>query len=240
MKYYIFGKHASLLALKNPRRDIIKTFCSKEIYEKYRPIINKYPYQILDSNSITNFMANLLGTNSVHQGIAIKVNSISYNNINNLKDNVSRIAILDQITDINNIGAILRSAAAFAIEAVIVSDNKSAKENGSMAKVASGGLEFVQLIRVVNLSSAIKYLKKQRFWIVGMDRTSDKTLNAVISSNDKIAIILGSESKGMRRLVKESCDFICKINMTSKIDSLNVSSAAAICFHELYNIQKYL
>ena len=106
MKYYIFGKHASLLALKNPRRDIIKTFCSKEIYEKYHPIINKYPYQILDSNSITNFMANLLGTNSVHQGIAIKVNSISYNNINNLKDNVSRIAILDQITDINNIGAI--------------------------------------------------------------------------------------------------------------------------------------
>ena len=142
MKYYIFGKHASLLALKNPRRDIIKTFCSKEIYEKYHPIINKYPYQILDSNSITNFMANLLGTNSVHQGIAIKVNSISYNNINNLKDNVSRIAILDQITDINNIGAILRSAAAFAIVAVIVSDNKSAKENGSMAKVASGGLEL--------------------------------------------------------------------------------------------------
>lgn len=234
MQHYIFGKHASLTALKNPRRNVIKIFCNKEIYEKYNFLINKHPYKILDTNSIASSMANLIGANAIHQGIAVKVDAISYNNIKDLKASASKVAILDQITDINNIGAILRSAAAFSIEAVIVAADKSAQENGAMAKVASGGLEFVQLIRVVNLNNAISYLKTQGFWVIGMDADASKTLNSIASSYDKIAIILGSESKGMRRLVKKNCDFICKINMTSKIDSLNVASTAAICFHELY------
>ena len=144
---------------------------------------------------------------------------------------IDRIVILDQITDPQNIGAIIRSAAAFGITKLILPANNSTDESASIAKAASGCLELVQVAKVANIKTAIETLKRQGFWIVGLDlEGKDNNLNS-LSEFNKIAIIIGSEAKGMRRLTNESCDFLIKIPISNKVESLNASNAASIIFH---------
>ena len=142
------------------------------------------------------------------------------------------LLILDQVTDPQNIGAIIRSCAAFETLGLVVQDKNSPLESGAMDKAAAGTIEFVPVARVTNLSRAIETLKDNGFWVMGMDGYADTTIDK-INKSGKIAIVMGSEGKGMRRLVQENCDSSVKLPISSNVESLNVSTAAAIALYEL-------
>jgi 23S rRNA (guanosine2251-2'-O)-methyltransferase len=229
--YYIFGKHAALAALNNDNRVVNNVLCTQEMFDAHSNVISKHPYKIT-TNSIIN---DTLAFKQIHQGIIVRVKSIFQSNISelDLENPKIKLAILDQITDPQNIGAIIRSAAAFNINTIIMPSDNTPDENATIAKTACGCLELVQIIKVTNLKSTMDYLKKQGFWIVGLDSSSNTIFNKQIVS-DRMAIVLGSEDTGPRRLTKEACDFLTKIPMSSEVESLNVSNAAAIVFYELY------
>lgn len=143
------------------------------------------------------------------------------------------VLLLDQVSDPHNVGAILRSAAAFDIGAVIATDRNSPQESGVMAKSASGALEIVPLVSVGNLVQAVELLKKSGYWIYGLDGEAKDSISGA-KFDAKTALVLGAEGKGLRRLTSEHCDFLVKIPMSNKMESLNVSNAAAVALYEVF------
>lgn len=226
--YLIYGKHATLAAINNPRRKIIEILCGPE-YAKILPKNVKFtPTTNLDLKTITY--------DAPHQGIAIKVEPIVLFNIPKAitENPESKIIILDQITDPQNLGAILRSAAAFGIDAVIYPKNGSVTENATVAKAASGALDLVPLIEVVNISTTLLELKKAGFWTIGLDGSAKQSLSSAKNLFDgKLAIVMGSEGAGIRPLVIKNCDMMVKLPIDSAMESLNVSNAAAIVMWEV-------
>lgn len=231
--YYMYGKHAVLAALANPKRSIENIFCTQEVFNNNQNLISKNKFQVVTNE----FFTKILGQNQPHQGIMAKLYSIFSNDFDDIdfQSKNSTIAILDQITDPQNIGAIIRSAAAFQINNIIMPNNNTPNENATIAKAASGTLELVKVIKVTNLRNTMESLKKKGFWIIGLDGKAENNFNKGLITN-KTAIVLGSEYTGLRRLTKETCDHLIKIPMSSTVESLNVSNAAAIIFSQLYNI----
>jgi 23S rRNA (guanosine2251-2'-O)-methyltransferase len=229
--YFIYGIHPSIAALNNKARKVKEIVCTTNIFEKHQSLIELHNFKVVESIKI----AEALPEGSVHQGIAVRVEYLPHYSIEDVnEDNPNiKVAILDQISDPHNIGAILRSAAAFNIEALILTDDNSPIENAIIAKTSSGALEVVKIIRLTNLAAGIKTLKKKGFWILGLDSNTEQTFTKEITEG-KIAIALGAEGKGLRRLTKENCDFLVKISMSEDAESLNVSNAAAIAFYEAY------
>jgi len=227
-QYYMYGKHPVLAALANKKRKIENILCTQDIFKIHRKLIESHKHDIVDKD----FLSKKLGVNAIHQGIAAIVEPIFLPNMHDIdlsKDKCT-IVILDQITDPQNIGSIIRSAASFGINAIIIPSDNTPNENASIAKAASGTLELIPIIKVVNLKNTMEYLKKQGFWIVGLDSGSEEFLTKELLVN-KVAIILGSEDAGLRRLTKETCDYLVKIPISKEVESLNVSNAASIAFY---------
>jgi len=174
---------------------------------------------------------------AVHQGLAAKVHPLPDRGIEDViaeaeGQSQAQVMILDQVTDPQNVGAILRSAAAFGALAVILTERNAAPESGALAKAASGALEHVPLIRVTNLSRAIELLKKGGFWIAGLAAEGSQTL-ADAKLTGKVGLALGAEGPGLRRLTREHCDLLVRLPTGGAIDHLNVSNAAAVALYEL-------
>ncbi|NDB85837.1 MAG: 23S rRNA (guanosine(2251)-2'-O)-methyltransferase RlmB [Alphaproteobacteria bacterium] len=226
-RYYIYGKHACMLALQNKNRQIYKIFSSEE----NRHLIDE---KFLDITKFikTNEFENILGGHFIHQNICAHTSILHNKPLEeiNFSQN-AKIALLDQISDPQNLGAILRNAASFGFEAIIVPEDNSPGESGTVAKAASGALEIVPIIRATNLVNSIKKLKKMGFWITGLDIAGSVLLNKV-DFNTKSCIVLGAEGGGIRRLVRENCDILTRINIDPGMESLNVASTSAICFYE--------
>lgn len=230
----IFGKHSVIAALNNPKRKIINLYATKESWSEISPQIKNLKCELNFLNK--NEFDRLVPAGSVHQNLILQVEALKQPLIEDIiiQDELrdySLIIVLDQVSDPHNIGAILRSCAAFSASAVILPDHNSPKENNTIAKCSAGAIEHIPLISVTNISQTIKTLKESGYWVVGLDGNTDKTLNNQLFSS-KMVIILGSEEKGMRKLTKENCDFIAKIPMSSKVESLNVSNAATIALYE--------
>lgn len=229
LEYYnIYGTHSSITALKNPKRQISRIYCSKEQLEKH-PLIKNFPHEITNATNLEQ-----LAKTTSHQGIVVKAAKITQYTLN-LEPEFKKIVILDQITDPQNFGAIIRSAVAFDFDAIIIPKDNSIEENGTVAKIASGALDLISIFQVTNLNRAIEELKNENFWIVGLDGNSNTQLYSM-TKFDRIAAIIGSEHKGMRPLVKKNCDLIVKIPINKNIDSLNASNAAAIFFSEIARV----
>lgn len=229
----LYGRHAVLAALKNPRRKISKLLCTKENAEEIRRTAPNAPLQIVERKEIDR----LLPPEAVHQGFALSCSELPPVAVEDVialaenKDNC-HVLILDQVTDPQNIGAIIRSAVAFNTLALIVQDKNSPSETGSMAKASAGMIEHLPICRVTNLSRAIEQLKDAGFWTIGMDGYA-KTTPDKLKKGGRNAIIMGSEGKGMRRLVEENCDITVRLPMNEKVESLNVATAAAIMLYEI-------
>ncbi len=229
----LYGRHAVLSALHNPERSISRLLCTTETAEEVKGLIAEHKLQIVDRKEIDK----LLPREAVHQGFALFCTPLpnyaleEIIDIANTKEDC-HILILDQVTDPQNIGAIIRSCAAFNTLALILQDKNSPEETGAMAKASAGTIEMVPLCRVTNLSRTIQQLKNAGFWIIGMDGYAKTTVDKMNKSG-KTAIIMGSEGKGMRRLVEESCDSTIRLPMNENVESLNVSTAAAIVLYEL-------
>ena len=232
---WIYGYHSVINALKNSKRDHEILLITENNYKKYCSIINVFKnnvdIKIVHKDKITE----LFPQHTNHQNITLYTSiipNLSLEQIIEQNNKSSTILMLDQITDTGNIGAILRSAAAFSVDAVILTKNNS-PDLSTISKTASGTLESVPLIYVNNLTNAIKYAQKNGYWCYGMDEKAETLLHQV-KFDEKRIIILGSENSGMRRLTKENCDHMVRIPISENIDSLNVSNAAAIILYSLY------
>ena len=228
---WLYGHHAVVAALQNPNREKIQLKMTKESVLPDK-IIGKTNAGIVSRQEIDS----LTGQNAVHQGLALQVKPLPQKTLDEVLQKIpdkAVILILDQVTDPHNIGAILRSAAAFDAVAVVIPDAGAPEESAVLAKSACGALEIVPLVRVTNLARAMQQLKDEGFWCLGLDGyakeyISDKKLPA------RTAFVLGSEGDGMRRLTAEKCDYTIKLPMSDRMESLNVSNAAAVALYEFY------
>ena len=226
--YWMYGLHACVAALDNPNREVLRICCVPEIAEQLQLIENRPQVEVKDLPSI----ADLLPHDAVHQGIAVQVKLLEYEFLDNVLDEEKPLLFLDQVTDPHNVGAMLRSAAAFDIAAVVVTKDHAPKEGAVMAKAASGALDIIPIVQVINLSKAIDEVKSEGYWVAGMDGEAEKTLEEAALGN-KTALVMGAEGSGMRRLTREHCDLLVKLPIHPQMESLNVSNAAAIALYEL-------
>jgi 23S rRNA (guanosine2251-2'-O)-methyltransferase len=172
---------------------------------------------------------------AVHQGIAVLVAPLPEPDLAAIlppEPAPALVVVLDQVTDPHNVGAVMRSAVAFGAHAVIVTERHAPEETGTLGKSASGALEHIPLLRVVNLVRTLEELKHAGFWIVGLAGEAKQTL-AEAKLTGRIALVLGAEGDGLRRLTREHCDLQVRLPMSGRMPSLNVSNAAAVALYEL-------
>lgn len=229
---YLFGNHAALAALDNKMRKVKRVIITKNTQGELSGKLSGFKnISVVDHQKLEH----MLPQGAVHQGIAVECEPLQQPSLQEwLAEGIEKpILLLDQVTDPHNVGAILRSAAAFDIGCVIATDRNAPAESGVMAKAASGALEMVPLITVTNLVQAIELIKKAGYWIAGLDGHAKETL-AQAKLDHKTALVMGAEGAGLRRLTSEHCDFLVKLPMSAQMESLNVSNAAAIAMYELY------
>jgi 23S rRNA (guanosine2251-2'-O)-methyltransferase len=227
--FWIGGKHAVLSAIKNPKRKINKLIITEENEKDFNPknFDKKIIIEIKDKKEIDKIFIN---DNIVHQGIAAEIESIPAKKLkeylrikNNLKNT---LVVLDDIKDQRNIGSIIRSCSAFNVDAVILLEKNYNPKNKMMYKSASGAMELVNIISVSNIANALEILKKNNYWVYGLDGNAKENIEDQKWSNQSV-FVFGSEGDGLRRLVKENCDRLIKIQINKKIESLNVSNAVS-------------
>ncbi|OAN46762.1 23S rRNA (guanosine(2251)-2'-O)-methyltransferase RlmB [Paramagnetospirillum marisnigri] len=231
--YWIYGTHAALAALGNPDRRIRRILATAEAAKGLEG--RRLPLALEPAERAE--IDRLLPAGSVHQGIAVLVEPLESLGIEDVGRLASEraaavVVVLDQVTDPHNVGAILRSAAAFGALAVVVPDRHAPEETGALAKAASGALERMPLVRVTNVVRALEELKQAGFWIAGLDADGPKTL-AEAALSGKVVMALGAEGEGLRRLTREHCDHLVRLPMTEAVESLNVSNACAVALYEL-------
>jgi 23S rRNA (guanosine2251-2'-O)-methyltransferase len=229
-QYYMYGTHAVVAAANNKDRYIKQIYCLTRQEDELKKKIPHLPIEVVQNDFITK----KIGKDLAHQGVIALVSTIFKNGVESLdlSSAKEKVVILDQISDPQNIGAIIRSAAAFGIKKIILPSDNAPDENATIAKTACGCLELVEVAKVTNLKSAIDKLKSQGFWIAGLDAAGDTNTDN-LNDIDKIAVVIGSEGKGMRRLTSESCDFLVQIPISKDVESLNASNAASIIFYLL-------
>ncbi|MEK9969231.1 MAG: 23S rRNA (guanosine(2251)-2'-O)-methyltransferase RlmB [Ferrovibrio sp.] len=237
---WLYGIHAVLAALENDERLIRRILITRETRET---LGDRLPRLSAQPETVDRMkLDSLLPPGAVHQGIAMLTDPLDDPGVESLKDmrdeDAKRevVLLLDHVTDPRNVGAILRSAAAFGARAVIVTDRHAPEATGALAKAASGGLEVVPLIRVTNLARALDLLAEYGFWRVGLEMETDKSLAEAVHDIRRVALVLGAEDEGLRRLTREKCDFLAKLPMTGAVESLNVSAAAAVALYECVRV----
>jgi 23S rRNA (guanosine2251-2'-O)-methyltransferase len=179
-------------------------------------------------------LGQILPPGTPHQGLALSVGPLPERDLGELGrgERHSLMLALDQVSDPRNLGAILRTAAALGVEGVLLPRRRSAELNGACAKAASGALDLLPLVEVINLARALAELKERGYWIVGLDAAAPGTLEG-IELPPRVALVLGSEGEGLRRLVAEGCDFLARLEIDPRMESLNVSVAAGIALYLL-------
>jgi 23S rRNA (guanosine2251-2'-O)-methyltransferase len=238
---FVYGRHAVTAALANPLRAVQRFLCLRENIEEAARLLAEAraaerPPRPEPIERRTLEM--LLPADAVHQGLALEAKPLAEPDLDDVLAAIPPqgephiLLLLDQVTDPHNVGAILRSAAAFAALAVIVPEHGAPPVTGTLAKAASGALETVPLVRVTNLARTIERLKTEGFWCVGLDSDAPESLTK-IDLPARIALALGAEGAGLRRLVREQCDYLAKLPVRGALHSLNVSNAAAVALYAL-------
>ena len=231
---WLYGLHAVQAALANPRRKLGRVVVTTRVLGIIDPeLLDGMKVETMELGAIDR----LLPPGAVHQGAALEAAPLPQVDLDNLLaapcDGRRRVVlVLDQLSDPHNVGAILRSAAAFGVTAVVVQDRHAPPQSGALAKAASGALDTIPYVEVVNITRALEKLAELGFWRIALAGDGDQTLAAAIPDGD-VALVMGSEGDGIRRLVRENCDVAASIPIEGVMESLNVSNAAAIALYEL-------
>ena len=236
---YLYGFHSVTEALLNPKRILQRLLCTQNGYESIKETWREAKDNDIRLPEVITMekedIDRLLPRDAVHQDILLDCQPLEETLLIDLlltvKDD-AKILVLDQVTDPHNIGAILRSAAAFGAMAVVMQKIHAPEITGTLAKAASGAVEHVPLLREVNLSRALEQLKEAGFFCIGLDEKGKQPLSK-LNLTGKTALVLGAEGSGLRRLVAENCDELVKLQTQDPISSLNVSNAAAVALYEL-------
>jgi 23S rRNA (guanosine2251-2'-O)-methyltransferase len=231
---WLYGSHAVAAALSNPARRLRRLLLTEEA-EAALAARRKQPWPLTPERVERGRLDRLLGNTTVHQGAALLADLLATPVLAQVLERSGVVIVLDQVSDPRNVGAILRSAQAFGAAAVIVQERNAPDETGALAKAASGALETVPLLRAVNISRTLVALKAFGYWVVGLDSGGAPLAGPALMQR-RVALVLGSEGEGLRRLTRDTCDEVAGIAMPgagSGLDSLNVSAAAAVALYEL-------
>jgi 23S rRNA (guanosine2251-2'-O)-methyltransferase len=230
---WLHGLHAVAAALANPRRGAKRLLVTEEAEAALAERLPKpwrLPAERIDKARFRTF----LPEDAVHQGIALLAEPLPPAHLEDVI--IARpgpVLLLDQVTDPRNVGAILRSAAAFGAAAVVLQDRHAPPETAALARAASGALEIVPVVREVNLSRAILALQRAGFWVLGLAGDAPKALAEAVPRDRRVALVLGAEDAGLRRLQRETCDELVRLPIAPEIESLNVAAAAAVALYEI-------
>jgi 23S rRNA (guanosine2251-2'-O)-methyltransferase len=239
---WLYGRHPVAAALANPARRWRRLAVLADQEDEAKALVagaravrhgSGDAIGILDRRG----MAAILGEDAVHQGLALEIEPLDAPDLDDLLRTAALtphaiIVVLDQVNDPQNVGAILRAAAAFGALGVVVAAHGAPPATGALAKAASGALELVPLIEEVNLARTLEALKAAGFWCCGLDERAPQLLSE-LDPGPRVALVLGAEGDGLRRLVRESCDYLARLPTTTQMPSLNVSTAAAVALYAL-------
>jgi 23S rRNA (guanosine2251-2'-O)-methyltransferase len=224
-----WGRHAVMAAIDNPERRIVKIWGTRETIGQL-DLPSSLPIVYSEVADLSRFVPK----DAPHQGIVAEVLPLEdvwlADVLDQNVDDARPILVLDQVTDPHNVGAIFRSAAAFDAIAVVTQDRHAPPESGVLAKSASGALEIVPWIRVVNLARALEEIAEHQYWRIGLTGEAEVTLGDALAPR-RNALVLGAEGEGMRRNIEEHCDQLAKLPISDRMESLNVSNAAAIALY---------
>ena len=230
----LYGLHTVRAALENPDRTILRMLVTRNAAQRLGITdlaALPFPAEMVEPKRIDA----LTGSDAVHQGVLVEAEKRMPKTLSALGDS-NLVLVLDQITDPHNVGAIMRSAVAFGADALVTTTRHSPAESGVLAKAASGALEHIDHIEVRNLASALDELRSEGFLTVGLDSEGPKLLEETLKGR-KLALVLGSEGKGLRQKTRETVDALARLHMPGPIHSLNVSNAAAV---SLYIARRWL
>jgi 23S rRNA (guanosine2251-2'-O)-methyltransferase len=223
----LYGLHAVEAALANPNRPIHRLLVTENAAKRLEPTLSKRGAKA--ELAAPKLLDRLLGADAVHQGVVLETELLPPLGLDDLSTE-TLLVVLDQVTDPQNVGAVLRSAAAFGAGALILHDRHSPPLTGTLAKAASGALDTVPVILVGNLARALAELGEIGYLRVGLAEEASEPLETARLTLP-LALVLGAEGKGLRQLTRDSCDLICRISTKGELASLNVSNAAAIALH---------
>jgi 23S rRNA (guanosine2251-2'-O)-methyltransferase len=230
---WLYGRHAVEAALANPRRSCHRLLATADARARLGAAAERAGVEVsvVEREAIDR----LVGDGTVHQGLALSVAPLPAFDLRRTcapEPGGNVVLVLDQINDPHNLGAILRSAAAFDARAVVLPERRSAELGGAVAKAASGALDLVPVIEVVNLARALEELAALGYWRVALDATATATPEEVPAA-DNLALVLGAEGSGLRRLVRARCDVAVRLPIAPQMESLNVSVACGIALYAL-------
>ena len=242
--FFIIGQHAVLEALKNPKRKVLKLFLTEEskknIHRKSpnKNLLNNVKVYFKTKKELDKYSSK---ENLLHQGYVAEIEHLEKRIIKDFikKKNNLTLACLDGVTDPRNIGSVIRSAASFNIDGIIIKERHFPDESKLMYKAASGAIEYVNIFQVSNINSTLKNLKENNFWVYGFDVKGQKDFTDIKWEGNNI-LLFGSEGFGMKQHTSKYADFLVKININKNVESLNISNSAAIVFHYLGYLKKKL
>jgi 23S rRNA (guanosine2251-2'-O)-methyltransferase len=224
----LWGRHAVAAALDNPRRSVVKAWATRDAAE-----FMQFPQEVPVTLADVADLGRLVPGDAPHQGVVVEVEPLEEVWLDELfadaPDNAV-LLVLDQVTDPHNVGAILRSAAAFGAIGIVTQDRHSPPESGALAKAASGALETMKWVRAVNLARALEDIAEAGFWRIGLTGDADLELRDALGPK-RVALVLGAEGPGLRPNTREHCDALARLPITDAVDSLNVSNAAAVALY---------
>jgi 23S rRNA (guanosine2251-2'-O)-methyltransferase len=242
---WIYGRHAVAAALANPERRWrrLAALAGQEAEAQQLLASAVAERRGAEGSSLEirdrDGFAALLPSGAVHQGLALDVEPLAETDLDELLRELATAAgrcvvvVLDQVSDPQNVGAVLRSASAFGARGVVIAAHGAPPVTGALAKAASGAVDRVPLVRVVNITRALARLKAAGFWVCGLDEAAAQPL-AALDLGPRTALVFGSEGSGIRRLVREHCDHLARLPTAAAQPTLNVSNAAAVALYELF------
>lgn len=224
----LWGKHAVSAALDNPARRVLRAWATREAAS-----FMQFPDEVAVTLAEAPDLGRLVPSDAPHQGVVIEVEPLAELWLDDLLSGAAERAVLlvlDQVTDPHNLGAILRSAAAFGAVGIVTQDRHSPPESGVVAKAASGALERVPWVRVVNLARALEEIGDAGFWRIALAGEAGTDLKDALGP-PRVALVLGAEGSGLRPNTREHCDAVARLPIGSAVESLNVSNAAAVALY---------
>ena len=240
--FFIIGQHAVIEALRNPKRKVLRIFLTEEskknIHKKNpnKNLLNDVKVYFKTKKELDKYSTR---ENLQHQGYVAEIEHLQKPILKEYikEKNEMTLICLDGVTDPRNIGSLIRSAASFNIDGVIIKERNFPSESKLLYKAASGAIEYINIFEVSNINSTLKNLKEKNFWVYGFDGNGKKDFTDIEWKGNNV-LLFGSEGSGMHKHTSKYADFLVKIEINEKIESLNISNSAAIVFHHLSYLKK--